>query len=299
MLERLRAEHPIALHGVSSSIAGSDPLDDAEYLRGLRELADRVEPAFVSDHLCWTTLGGHQSHDLLPVALNARVLEHVRRARRARAGALGRRILLENASAYVAFRADEMERGGVLRRAVPAHRLRHAARRQQPVRERAESRRRRAARSRALARGSVGYMHLAGHAVLADVRIDTHGEDVPSAVWALFEGAAHVSRADVIVERDDNLPEFAELRRRGRGCASGRAPRERGSRLRRVAPQSTRGSRKRRVARPQQEFWSRIAPGDRPRRRRRGARRDGRSRRRAGCASTATRTRRTCRARSR
>jgi uncharacterized protein (UPF0276 family) len=62
MLERLRAEHPIALHGVSLSIAGSDPLDDA-YLRGLRELADRVEPLFVSDHLCWTTSAGQ--HDRL------------------------------------------------------------------------------------------------------------------------------------------------------------------------------------------------------------------------------------------
>ncbi len=212
MLERLRAEHPIALHGVSLSIAGSDPLDD-DYLRGLRALSDQIEPVFVSDHLCWTTLGGHQSHDLLPVALTTRVLEHVA-ARVVRVqDALGRRILLENASGYVAFRGDELDEAeffselcrrsgcGILLDVnnlyVNAQNLGVDARRYLST----------------LSPESVGYMHLAGHAVLEDVRIDTHGAEVPASVWELFDVAARsFPAAHVIIERDENLPEFAELR---------------------------------------------------------------------------------------
>ena len=211
MLERLRADHPIALHGVSLSIAGTDPLDE-DYLRGLRALADQVEPAFVSDHLCWTTLGGHQSHDLLPVALTARVLDHVS-ARVARAQeCLGRRILLENATTYVAFRSDELAEAEFLAELcqrtgcgmlLDVNNLYVNAQNLgiDPQRYLA-----------ALPREIVGYMHLAGHAVLPDVRIDTHDEDVPAAVWELYDAAARgFPEADLIVERDDKLPVFAEL----------------------------------------------------------------------------------------
>jgi len=108
LLERLRAAHPVALHGVSLSIAGAEPFD-REYLEGLAALAAWLEPTFVSDHLCWTALAGHQSHDLLPVARTREVLDHVA-ARVAHVQEhIGRRLLLENASAYVAFRAREME----------------------------------------------------------------------------------------------------------------------------------------------------------------------------------------------
>jgi uncharacterized protein (UPF0276 family) len=211
LLERLRAAHPLALHGVSLSIAGSEPFD-AGYLDGLRELADRVEPLFVSDHLCWTTLGGHESHDLLPVACTEAVLSHVA-ARVAHAQErLGRRLLLENASAYVAFRAREMEEADFLaelcRRTgcgvlldvnnlvVNAANLgvdpKHAL--------------------AALPEDAVGYLHLAGHAVLPDVRIDTHDAEVPAAVFALFEAAARrFPKAGVILERDDRIPEFGAL----------------------------------------------------------------------------------------
>ena len=139
MLERLRADHPIALHGVSLSIAGSDPLDDA-YLRGLRALSDEVAPLFVSDHLCWTTLGGRQSHDLL-----------ARRAHRCGARARGRARRARSGRARAAHPARERDhlrrvsrrrarRGGVLLGARSPQRLRRTARRQQPVREFAEPR---------------------------------------------------------------------------------------------------------------------------------------------------------------
>jgi uncharacterized protein (UPF0276 family) len=211
LLERLRAEHPLALHGVSLSIAGSEPVD-AAYLAGLRELAERVEPLFVSDHLCWTALGGHQSHDLLPVACTEAVLAHVAARVDHVQERLGRRLLLENASAYVAFRAREMEEAeflaelcrrtgcGVL---LDVNNLVVNAANLGSDPKRALE---------ALPADAVGYLHLAGHAVLPDVRIDTHDAEVPGAVWTLFEEAARrFPRAGVILERDDRIPAFAAL----------------------------------------------------------------------------------------
>ncbi len=211
LLERLRASHPVALHGVSLSIAGTEPLD-REYLDGLAALAAWLEPVFVSDHLCWTALGGHESHDLLPVARTRAVLEHVAARVTQVQERLARRLLLENASAYVSFRAREMEEEDFLAElchrtgcgvlldinnlVVNAANLGSDPRRALAV----------------LPQGAVGYVHLAGHAVLEDVRIDTHDAAVPDAVWTLFEAAAlRFPQAGVILERDDNIPEYPAL----------------------------------------------------------------------------------------
>jgi uncharacterized protein (UPF0276 family) len=211
LLLRLRADHPVALHGVSLSIAGDEPLD-ATYLAELRELALRFDPLFVSDHLCWTALGGHQSHDLLPVACTEAVLAHVA-ARVAHAQEiLGRRLLLENASAYVAFRAREMEEAEFLAELCRRtgcgvlldvnNLVVNAANLGTDPKRALET----------LPRDAVGYLHLAGHAVLPDVRIDTHDADVPGAVWTLFEDAARrFPEAGVILERDDQIPEYPAL----------------------------------------------------------------------------------------
>jgi hypothetical protein len=211
LLERLRAAHPVALHGVSLSIAGSEPLD-RDYLDGLAALAAWLEPVFVSDHLCWTALGGHQSHDLLPVACTREVLDHVAARVHRVQERLGRRLLLENASAYVAFRAREMDEADFLaelsRRTgcgvlLDVNNLVVNAANLGADPERALA---------VLPPEAVGYLHLAGHAVLPDVRIDTHDAAVPDAVWALYEAAARrFPAAGVILERDDALPEYAAL----------------------------------------------------------------------------------------
>lgn len=212
-LERLRADHPIALHGVSLSIASSDPVRE-DWVRGLRTLADRIDAVAVSDHLCWTARGGLESHDLLPVAYTRDVLAHVT-ARVARVqDMLGRRLLLENATVYVAFRQDEMDEaeflGELCRRTgcgvlldvnnlyVNAENLGI-----DPARY-----------LTALPSEAVAYLHLAGHAVLPDVHIDTHDANVPAPVWTLYDAVVRrFPDADVIVERDDALPPFATLAR--------------------------------------------------------------------------------------
>ncbi len=211
MVDRLRADHPILLHGVGLSIAGSEALDP-NYLRGLRELADSIEPEFVSDHLCWTGIGGRESHDLLPIAYTPEVLDHVVSRVAEVQQRLGRRLLLENATTYVAFGGDQIEEGAffaalcartgcgmlldVNNLIVNAHNLGSDPRRLLA----------------SIPECAVGYMHLAGHAVLADVRIDTHDAEVPTAVWELYEVAARrFPSAGVIIERDDQLPSFAAL----------------------------------------------------------------------------------------
>jgi hypothetical protein len=171
-----------------------------------------VEPLFVGDHLCWTALGGRESHDLLPVACTEAVLAHVAARVAHVQERLGRPLLLENASAYVAFRARELEEADFLaelaRRTgcgvlLDVNNLVVNAANLGVDPKRALD---------ALPAEAVGYLHLAGHAVLPDVRVDTHDAAVPSAVWALYEAAVQrFPRAGVIVERDEAIPPYAEL----------------------------------------------------------------------------------------
>jgi uncharacterized protein (UPF0276 family) len=210
-LEALRGEYPIALHGVSLGIANDAP-PRPESLTALRELVGLVQPEFVSDHLCWTGIGNQSSHDLLPIAYTREVLELVSERVARVQDALGRRLLLENASAYVAFRGDELGEGdffaalcqqtgcGVL---LDVNNLfvNAANLGTNPLRT-----------LNALRAEDVAYLHVAGHAALADVRIDTHGADVPEDVWALFaEVACRFPRAHVMLERDDAIPELPQL----------------------------------------------------------------------------------------
>jgi uncharacterized protein (UPF0276 family) len=211
LLERLCRDHPVALHGVGLGIADSDPLDPA-YLEGLRDLVARCNPVYVSDHLCWTALAGRQSHDLLPIAYTREVLTHVAERVARVQDRIGCPLLLENATAYVSFRASEIEEAeflaelcrltgcGVLLDVnnlyVNAMNLGTDPARALEV----------------LPEPSVGYLHLAGHAVLPDVRIDTHADFIPTAVWQLFAAVAQrFPRADVILERDDDFPPYEQL----------------------------------------------------------------------------------------
>ncbi|MGD9763806.1 MAG: DUF692 family multinuclear iron-containing protein [Candidatus Binatia bacterium] len=211
MLLRLRADYPLLLHGVSLSIAGCDPLDPTHLAR-LAELAGAAEPLAVSDHLSWTSWRGRESHDLLPVAYTAEVLEHVAGRVQRVQEALRRRLVIENPTTYVAFGADEMDEADFLaelcRRTgcavlldinnlyVNALNLGR-----DPERYFTE-----------LPPDAVAYFHVAGHCVLPDVRIDTHDAPVPDPVWTLYERAcARFPRAGTILERDDNFPPFGEL----------------------------------------------------------------------------------------
>lgn len=227
MLLRLRADYPLVLHGVSLSIAGSDRLD-ADHLGGLRALADEIEPRVVSDHLCWTSWRGRESHDLLPIAYSEPLLAHVAARVAHVQERLGRRLVLENPTVYVAFAGDALDEAeflaalcartgcGVLLDVnnLIVNSLNLGI---DPLRYLA-----------CLAPESVAYLHVAGHAVLPEVRIDTHDASVADPVWGLYRAAAaRFPGAGTVLERDGRFPEFGELMgeldRAREEAASGRA----------------------------------------------------------------------------
>ena len=211
VLLAVRERYPVVLHGVSLSIGSTDPLD-AGYLRALRALARDVEPAFVSDHLCWTGVGGHNAHDLLPLphteeALTL-VVERVKRVQEA----LGRQIALENVSSYVGFRLSQMPEWEFLARLaeeadcgllldvnnvfVAAHNHGFDAR----------------TYLAAVPAERVWQIHVAGHSTAGPLLLDTHDHPVPEGVWELFgEVVARLGPVSTIVERDDRIPPWDEL----------------------------------------------------------------------------------------
>lgn len=210
-LERIRALFPVVMHGVSLSIGSTDPLD-RRYLGELKELARRVEPAWISDHLCWTGVEGQNVHDLLPLPYTQEALIAVS----ARIGEvqdlLGRQILLENVSSYLSYRDSEMTEweflGEVARRADCAILLDINNIHVSAVNHRFDA----LDYLDGVPKERVRQFHLAGHSDMDGHLIDTHDHPVARAVWELY-GAA-VSRFGTVptmIERDDNIPALHEL----------------------------------------------------------------------------------------
>ena len=210
-LDRIRERYPMVMHGVSLSIGGSDPLDP-EYLAGLKRLAARVEPAWVSDHLCWTGIGGRNLHDLLPLPYTEEAVAHVAERVAQVQDCLGRRILLENVSSYVAYtdsRVSEWEfLSAVAERAdcwilldvnnvyVSAHN--HGF---DPL-----------AYLDGVPSERVRQIHLAGHSHNGSLIIDTHDHPVPNPVWDLYvEAVARLGPVSTMIERDDDIPPLQVL----------------------------------------------------------------------------------------
>lgn len=211
MLERIRERYPVVLHGVSLSIGSTDALN-TDYLRELKALTQRIEPAWVSDHLCWTGVGGKNLHDLMPLPYTDEAVRHVADRVDRVQDYLGRRILLENVSSYMTYESSEMDEweflAAIATRAdcdilldinniyvsafnhgfdpvtyldrIPAHRVRQ--------------------------------FHLAGHDNCGDYIIDTHDAPVIPEVWALYSAAVRrFGPVATMIERDANIPPLAEL----------------------------------------------------------------------------------------
>jgi uncharacterized protein (UPF0276 family) len=210
-LMAIRERYPMVMHGVSLSIGSTDPLN-LDYLDDLKDLARRVEPAIISDHLCWTGVAGLNMHDLLPLPLTEEALAHVC----ARIGQvqdhLGREIAIENASTYVTFAGStipewefmaELARRSGCRLLIDVNNVYVSA-----FNHGFQAK----AYLDAIAPDSVAYMHLAGHEDNRTHIIDTHDHPVVNGVWQLY---AHAVRRfgpiATMIERDDKIPPFAEL----------------------------------------------------------------------------------------
>ncbi len=211
VLEDVRSHYPIAFHGVSLNLGGTDPLDEA-YLTTLKTLAERYEPLSVSDHLCWTRQGGHHLHDLLPLPYHEDVIEHVADRIAQVQDTLGRQILIENLSSYAEFdwsampeweflvavaeRADCLLLVDLNNIVVSAHN--HGF---DPM-----------VYLDAMPATRVAQHHIAGHSESDLLKIDTHDHPVSDNVWALYEAALdRFGPVPVCLERDDHIPPLAEL----------------------------------------------------------------------------------------
>jgi uncharacterized protein (UPF0276 family) len=210
-LDRIRARFPMAMHGVSLSIGGTDPLDH-EYLAAVRALAARVEPAWISDHLCWTGVDGHNLHDLLPLPYTEEALSTVvARVERVQ-DALGRQLLLENVSSYLTFRASEMSEweflSEVAQRADCALLLDINNVYVSSINHGFDA----LVYLQAMPKARVRQFHLAGHSDLGGHLIDTHDQAIAAPVWDLYrEAVAHFGPVPTMIERDDNIPPLGEL----------------------------------------------------------------------------------------
>ncbi len=210
-LDRIIERYPVVMHGVSLSIGSTDPLD-TDYLRQLKALADRADPAWISDHLCWTGVHGLNMHDLLPLPYTDEALRHVVGRIRRVQDQLERPFLLENVSSYLTYSdsamtewaflaavAEEADCGILLDvnniyvsasnhgfdsneylSGIPVHR--------------------------------VGQFHLAGHTNRGDCIIDTHDQPIVDPVWSLYERAVQrFGDVSTMIERDANIPPLQEL----------------------------------------------------------------------------------------
>ncbi len=211
MLDAIRRDYPVAMHGVAMSIGAAQGVD-VPYLRRVRALADRIEPLWVSDHLCWTGPGPEQLHDLYPLPYTDESARHVIAQIRKAQDVLGRRLVLENVSSYIRYRHDSASEWQFLAHiaqeadclllvdvnniyvssvnhgfdpltylhALPAHRVQQ--------------------------------IHLAGHSDNGDHIIDTHDHPVAQPVWDLYAQACQrFGAVAAMIERDDHIPPLAEL----------------------------------------------------------------------------------------
>src|SRR5512139_145692 len=212
-LDRIRADYPLSLHGVGMSLGSTDPLD-VVHLAKLDRLVARVQPAAVSEHLCWSSIGGRHLNDLLPLPYTEEALAHVCRRVAQVQDALARELLVENVSSYLAFADATIPEwefvAAVAKRTgcrllcdvnnIYVNAVNHGFDAD--------------AYLAALPVDAVAEIHLAGFDASGACLIDTHGAPVAPDVWALYARAiARFGPQPTLIEWDTDIPAFAVLQR--------------------------------------------------------------------------------------
>lgn len=216
VLEQLRSRYALSLHGVGLALgSAATPDDDARverHLTKLKRLAARIEPAMISEHLCWGAHRGRHFNDLLPLPYTEEALTHMAARVHRMQDTLGRRVLIENVSSYVEFRASDLSEGEFLAELARrsgcgilldvnnfyVNQVNHGSDALKAM--------------AALPRECVAEIHLAGHLVTDDGLIDDHGSPVAAPVWKLYDAAlALFGPVPTLIEWDTDVPELAVL----------------------------------------------------------------------------------------
>lgn len=211
MLDQLAERYPIAMHGVSLSIGGSDPLD-FDYLRRLKALKQRVNARWLSDHLCWTGVAGRNTHDLLPLPYDLETLRHTIERVRVVQDFLGERMLLENPSSYAEFTRSTLSEAEFLSTLVReadcgllldvnnvyVSAFNHGFDAMDYL--------------NALPYERVAQVHVAGHSHYGTHIIDTHVGPVCAEVWDLWRVVSErLQGVSVLLEWDSEIPSFERV----------------------------------------------------------------------------------------
>ena len=210
-LNKIRSDYPIVMHGVSMSIGSTDAINK-DYLNQLKNTIARVEPQWVSDHLCFTQVGGINSHDLLPMPYTNEALEHLANKISQVQDYLGREMIFENVSSYLTYNASQMSEWEFLAQLhkqtgckflMDVNNVYVSARNHDFNAMDYLS---------AIPSTAIAQIHLAGHQDFGTHIIDTHDEDVPDAVWDLYaQYAKTLGPVSTMIERDDNIGSLDDL----------------------------------------------------------------------------------------
>ncbi len=210
-LEQLRADYPLSLHGVGLSLGSADPLDRV-HLAKLKTLVERYRPELVSEHLCWTSVGGMHTHDLLPLPYTEEAVRHVAGRIRQVQDTLGREILVENVSSYVQYAASTLSEWAFVAAVVGeagcgllldvnnfyVNAVNHGF---DPYEYLA-----------AMPAERVREIHLAGFDRAEACLVDTHGNPVADPVWVLYRDAiARLGPRPTLIEWDTDIPPLDTL----------------------------------------------------------------------------------------
>ena len=211
VLDQVAARYPVALHGVSMNIGTTDPVN-RDYLDELRRLAERCRAVWLGDHVCWTGVGGKNSHDLLPLPYNDAVLRHLVERIRIVQDHLERPLVMENPSTYLTFAESTMPEQVFLRRMaeeadcallLDVNNVYVTCRNHDlDPWEYLE----------AIPYDRVVQIHLAGHTDKGTHCIDTHSAEVIDPVWELYaEVMRRTGGRATLVEWDEDVPPFEEV----------------------------------------------------------------------------------------
>ncbi|WP_028628377.1 MNIO family bufferin maturase [Metapseudomonas resinovorans] len=210
-LDAIKERYPLVMHGVSLSIGGPHAIDH-DYLRQLKLLAERVNPLWISDHLCWSRGNAHHLHDLLPLPFTRESLLHVAARIRLVQDIIERPLVLENVSAYVQWNESTMSEATFLHELseltgcellLDVNNVYVSARNQgfdawQFIQKLPPER--------------IRQIHLAGHRDYGHYLIDTHDQPIADPVWDLYARTIeHLGPRATLIERDDVFPPLNDL----------------------------------------------------------------------------------------